>query len=594
MQSYALAYSGNGIPVTYRNPQLKPLTFENGVPQGMVRAIYQDRAGLMWFGARAGIESEPHFYQTGWLAVLGSLVLAVMVYGGIRRRLHKLEATKRALEKEVADRTHQLRESEESVRRLTEHLEQRVLERIAALQDDEERYRVLYDHNPSMLFTVDVEGKVLSVNRSSREELGYAAAELLGRSVLEVFHEEDRGMMQQQLATCLKNPHRSRAWELRKLRKDGSIMWVSESARAIKNREGGWVILLVCTDITLRKQAESAIKESQNRYHVLFEEGPTPLWEIDMSKVKSLLAQWRQAGVTNFRAFFDEHPEALLQCLELVKTLDINQATWRLYGADSKEHLRQNARRILNAELLRMFKEQLVAVIAGRTDGEIETNTQTLAGKNLDVRVHWRIVPGHEHNLSRLFVALIDFTEKKETLDELQASQARFRALSAHLQSSREQERLAIARDLHDELGQTLTSLKMDLSMLERKARSASAKHGCDAVMGDIEAMQKRIAGTIQFVRSLITELRPEVLDTLGLLPALEWQIIEFHKRTGLAYEFHVEAEELRLAKDHTIAIFRIFQESLTNIARHANASKVKATIARRNGTLWVEVADDG
>lgn len=196
--------------------------------------------------------------------------------------------------------------------------------------------------------------------------------------------------------------------------------------------------------------------------------------------------------------------------------------------------------------------------------------------------------------MSRVFVATIDITERKEILHALQASRERLRALSAHLQSSREQERLAIARDLHDELGQALTSLKMDMSMLERKAKSTSGKFNGATVLGDIETMQGLIAGTINKVRSLITELRPEVLDTLGLVPALEWQIEEFHKRTNLAFEFNTEVEELQLSKEHAVAVFRVFQESLTNVARHAQASKVTARIEKHAGTLWVEIADDG
>jgi signal transduction histidine kinase len=187
-----------------------------------------------------------------------------------------------------------------------------------------------------------------------------------------------------------------------------------------------------------------------------------------------------------------------------------------------------------------------------------------------------------------------EIVERKQAEYELLASRERLRALSAHLQSLREQDRLAIARDLHDELGQALTSLKMDISMLERKAKSANGKFDGATVLGDIATMQERIAGTIKHVRSLITELRPEVLDTLGLVPALEWQLEEFHNRTGLAYEFNAEVEELHLAKEHALAVFRIFQESLTNIARHAEASQVKAKIEKRDHALWIEIADNG
>lgn len=219
---------------------------------------------------------------------------------------------------------------------------------------------------------------------------------------------------------------------------------------------------------------------------------------------------------------------------------------------------------------------------------------QTLRGEKIHIWAHWQVVPGCEHSLARVFMAVIDITANRQTLDELHTSRERLRALSAHLHSLREQERLAIARDLHDELGQALTSLKMDMSMLRSKAQGTAGKFS-ETVLDDIETMHRLIADTINKVRSLITELRPEALDTLGLIPALEWQIEEFHKRTKLVYEFNnAVEEELHLVKEHAIAVFRIFQESLTNIARHAQAGRVTARIEKHEGALWVEIADDG
>jgi PAS domain S-box-containing protein len=338
----------------------------------------------------------------------------------------------------------------------------------------------------------------------------------------------------------------------------------------------------------------AALQESENRYHVLFDEAPTPLWEIDMSGVKGLLEQWQENGVDNLRVFLDEHPEAVAQCFALIKTLDVNQATRRLYQAHAKEQLLFNAREIWNAESMSAFKEQLLVIAAGKTDNEFETSQQTLRGKKLNIWVHWHVVPGCEQSLAKIFIATIDVTERVKTLDELQASRARLRALSAHLQSSREQERLAIARDLHDELGQALTSLKMDVSILEGKAQTANGKFDGPTVLGDIATMRERIAETIKHVRGLITELRPEVLDTLGLVPALEWQLEEFYKRTGMPFDFDSTVADLNVPSAHAVAVFRIFQESLTNIARHANASRVSAKIEKRDAALWVEISDDG
>lgn len=448
---------------------------------------------------------------------------------------------------------------------------------------------------PAMNFTVDAQGKIISVNRFGANQLGYEVCELIGHSVLEVFHNRDRKKILQQLNRCLQDPQKVHQWQFRKVHKDGRVIWVEESARAIKNRMGEWEVFLVCEDITARKQAETTIRESRNRYHVLFEEAPISLWELDMSKVKKLFDKWRREGIDALKAFFKQNPEAVEQGLGLVEILDVNQATLQLYQADSKEQLIANARQVWTAESRQSFTEEMIlAISAGKTDDHFETSLQTLRGKKIRVWGQWHLMPDYEQSLSRVFVATLDITQQKKYMDKLRASRGRLRSLSAHLQFLREQERVAIARDLHDELGQALTSLKMDMSMLARKVKSAGDKFNRATVFDDIETMQARITGAIKYVRNLITELRPEVLDTLGLLPALGWQIGEFHKRTGMACEFNSEVQELQLGSEHAVAVFRIFQESLTNIVRHANANKVSAKIEKRNHTLWVEISDNG
>ena len=140
-----------------------------------------------------------------------------------------------------------------------------------ALQESEERYRTLYEDNPSMYFTVDTAGTVLSVNRFGAEELGYTADELVGRSVLKIFYEPDREAVQKQLALCVKNPDQVADWEFRKVRKDGSMLWVKEAARAVRGPRGDTTVLIVCENISERKQAEEALRESDERYRALVE-----------------------------------------------------------------------------------------------------------------------------------------------------------------------------------------------------------------------------------------------------------------------------------------------------------------------------------
>ena len=125
-----------------------------------------------------------------------------------------------------------------------------------ALRDSEERYRALYEDNPSMYFTLDEKGTVLSVNHFGSRQLGYAPEELIGHPVLEIFHEEDRQAVSRYLSASLRAPEQSNGWEARKIRKDGSVLWVRENVRAIRGPGGDTVILVTCEDVTERKRAE--------------------------------------------------------------------------------------------------------------------------------------------------------------------------------------------------------------------------------------------------------------------------------------------------------------------------------------------------
>ncbi len=168
------------------------------------------------------------------------------------------------------------------------------------------------------------------------------------------------------------------------------------------------------------------------------------------------------------------------------------------------------------------------------------------------------------------------------------------RLLSGHLQSAREEERIRIARELHDQIGQTLTATKMDLSLLQRdltgKDRLPSPQQVCD----DLESTKKLVDEAIDTMHAIVRELRPEVLDHLGLRDALEWQLQEFQSRTRIETEFTAGQEEIQLDTERAIAVFRIFQETLTNIARHAEAKQVRVLLSEQDRYLLLEVRDDG
>jgi PAS domain S-box-containing protein len=168
------------------------------------------------------------------------------------------------------------------------------------------------------------------------------------------------------------------------------------------------------------------------------------------------------------------------------------------------------------------------------------------------------------------------------------------RDLSAHIESAVESERTGIAREIHDELGQSLTALKMDIAWILRGA-SSGGRTPVDGLLEEkLGAMSELTDELIRQVRKISSGLRPGVLDDLGLVAAIEWQAQDFEMRTGTTCVVRTHGAEAALGGDASTAVFRVFQEALTNVARHARATKVEVGIEVKDGRLTLEVRDDG
>ena len=163
------------------------------------------------------------------------------------------------------------------------------------------------------------------------------------------------------------------------------------------------------------------------------------------------------------------------------------------------------------------------------------------------------------------------------------------RELSRFLESVREDERTKLAREMHDELGQTLTALKIDLSWLARRLPQEQ-----ESLLEKTESMDELIDGAIQTVKRIATELRPGVLDDLGLADAIEWQTQEFGKRTDITFRFSASPEQVIVDRDRSTAIFRICQEALTNVVRHADATRVSVSLKKGPGRVSLRIRDNG
>jgi signal transduction histidine kinase len=183
-------------------------------------------------------------------------------------------------------------------------------------------------------------------------------------------------------------------------------------------------------------------------------------------------------------------------------------------------------------------------------------------------------------------------TERERVQEELTASRDQLRQLTAHVESVREDERARIARELHDEFGQALTSLKIDLDTLNRLI-AASPDIGAKS-SEVIKSMKSQLDMTMQTTRRLMSELHPPILDELGLEAAMEWLASDFTKRTGIPCKLNASAEHAVINREKATALFRIAQECLTNIMRHASAKQAEVNYSAENGHIKLEVADDG
>ena len=183
---------------------------------------------------------------------------------------------------------------------------------------------------------------------------------------------------------------------------------------------------------------------------------------------------------------------------------------------------------------------------------------------------------------------LYDRTERKRIEQRLERSQQQLRSLAAHLQSVRERERAAVAREIHDEMGQALTAIKMDLFRLKERIKTD------ETLRALTERVLASVDTTIAAVQRVMSELHPPVLDDLGLASAVEWQLEQFQQRTGIESRCVCDVQPSDLCRECSLALFRILQESLTNVTRHSRATEVGVRLQRDADWIELEVGDNG
>jgi PAS domain S-box-containing protein len=288
----------------------------------------------------------------------------------------------------------------------------------------------------------------------------------------------------------------------------------------------------------------------------------------------------------------DNAAEAIISIDETQAITMFNQAAEQIYGYSASEVVGRPLDILLPERFVELHRQHVRHFAAAREKARRIAEGFQLFGRRKDGSEF----PA-EASISKLqltdgtilTVILRDITKRKQAEEELSRSREDLRILAARLQQAREEERAVLAREIHDQLSGALTALKMDLSFIVNRVPRENA-----AVMGKIETMAQLIDATLNAVRNIATQLRPSVLDDLGLIAAIEWQAEDFQSRSGIQCQLELEQREMGLDGARSTAIFRIFQEALTNVARHAEATRVWMSLKEQAGGLILEVRDNG
>jgi PAS domain S-box-containing protein len=298
------------------------------------------------------------------------------------------------------------------------------------LRESEERFRSLYENATVGMYRTSPDGQILMANPALVRMLGYSSFEELAQHDLNKEGFEP-GYSRRDFQKQIEQEGELYGIESDWKRKDGSLIFVRESAKAIREQNGK-VIYYEGTveDISERHQAKIDLQESEAHYRGLFENSPISLWEEDFSAVKTRLEVLKKQGISDIRSYLESHPKEVAHCTSLIRVLDVNKATLKLFHTNNKADLLKPWSNILSPQILYEFREELTIIAEGKINFNWETKSQTVTGKTIDINLSWSVAPGHESDLSKVIISMIDITERKLAEEVLQSSEQKYRSLT--------------------------------------------------------------------------------------------------------------------------------------------------------------------
>ncbi len=458
-------------------------------------------------------------------------------------------------------------------------------------------YKALADNSLDIKITVNDKGEFVYVSSSVKRILGYPPNEIKSKSILNYIHRDDIRRIVQIFSELRSEPNSIDTTEFRLKDSEGDWHYFQSIMKNLLEDPDVNGILINLRDITKLKDAENTVNTLLNISEKL--NATLDVDHImDVLTVEGINLIGSESGCSGLRTaegmmckkiFLSGTPEIFEYCWSPDQGIPGKVITTKdsFLINDAKEN--QNTTK----EFIDRFGiNNLICVPIVDSENEVMGFLEVMNKSGNFTENDLNKLSSLAQIASITIRNALAYQKIKLAQFQVKNSREQLRRLSAHLQNAREEERTRIAREIHDELGQALTGLKMDISWINKKMLVNENEN--EPFINKLKTMSNLVDATIKTVRKISSELRPGVLDYLGLSAAIEWQAQEFQNRTGIYCNIITLPKDMELDQERSTAIFRIFQETLTNVTRHAEATQIDVRMEIQGNKLILMISDNG